>query len=321
MNSQAPGSGNTASALLPFRGTATSTESRRREPAHREQDRPCLACLVLLPILLLGIACLSAAPLAGTRSGWGYFYQEGMDSVYLRDLTLTNWTHYIHIGYNEQTNAMRQYAWEQHWNIDGPVEPYGKLWDNFEFGDATQLVGGYTAGYLVVSCVTALAYFGLWLRCLVQMRRQDRGDLEGGTARAAVARGGPVDPAAGGTKGTAILIRPLGPWLWPVALLHTVLLAALVITFFLLMDATTAYQSLHAAPGQVCHVAPAWAWWCAMSAVFAWLTVAIVAAAEAIWQCRAQSSASNVLQSPLPLQTPQPPHPPSHRTIPKLSSY
>jgi hypothetical protein len=49
----------------------------------------------------LGIACLSAAPLAGTRSGWGYFYQEGMDSVYLRDLTLTNWTHYIHIGYNE----------------------------------------------------------------------------------------------------------------------------------------------------------------------------------------------------------------------------
>lgn len=93
--------------------------------------------------------------------------------------------------------------------------------DNFEFGDATQLVGGYTAGYLVVSCVTALAYLGLWLRCLVQMRRQDRGDLEGGTAGAAVARGGPLEPAAGGIKGTAILIRLLGPWLWPVALIHT----------------------------------------------------------------------------------------------------
>lgn len=98
------------------------------------------------------------------------------------------------------------------------------LQDNFVFGDATQLVGGYTAGYLVVSCVTALAYLGLWLRCVVQMRRQDRGDLEGGTAGAAVARGGPEEPAAGGTKGTAIhkrLIKPLGPWLWPVALIHT----------------------------------------------------------------------------------------------------
>lgn len=65
---------------------------------------PSQACLVLLPVFLLGIACLSAAPLAGMRSGWGYFYKEGMDSTYLRDLTLSNWTHYIHIGYNEVRN-------------------------------------------------------------------------------------------------------------------------------------------------------------------------------------------------------------------------
>lgn len=55
--------------------------------------------LLLLPVLLLGIACLSTAPLAGVRSGWAHYYKENVESLYLRDLTLSNWTHWIDIGF------------------------------------------------------------------------------------------------------------------------------------------------------------------------------------------------------------------------------
>ena len=98
------------------------------------------------------------------------------------------------------------------------------LQDNFEYGDSTQLVGGYTAGYLLFSCLTALAYLGLWLRCIVLIRRQERGDPERGDPVPAAA-GGPGRTGTGGIAGREYkresLIRPLGPWLWPIALVHT----------------------------------------------------------------------------------------------------
>lgn len=53
----------------------------------------------MLPVLLLGIAGVSVAPLAGPRTGWAYFYREHMHSQYLSDLTLDDWTHYIKVGY------------------------------------------------------------------------------------------------------------------------------------------------------------------------------------------------------------------------------
>ncbi|BDA51451.1 hypothetical protein COCOBI_19-0060 [Coccomyxa sp. Obi] len=283
------GSGNTGQALLQDRGTGASADSRRSHCPVTPQDRPSLGHLVLLPLLLLGIACLSAAPLAGVRSGWAYFYKENVESMYLRDLTFSNWTHWIDIGFYQQSNAIRNYGWEHHWVINGkgPMERYSMLWDNLQYGDATQLVGGYTAGYLVISCATALVYLGLWLRCvIVQNRwRQDVGDLE------APPGGPPSETTKGAPPINKHLIRPLGPWLWPAALTHTVLLAVLVVTFFLLMDATTAYQSRRIAPGVECHVAPAWAWWCAMSAVFAWLTVTIMASIEAVRQGHAKTAA------------------------------
>ncbi|CAL8465175.1 g4710 [Coccomyxa elongata] len=212
-----------------------------------------------------------------------------MESSYLRDLTLSNWTHWIDIGFYQQSNAIRKYGWEHHWVIDGkgPMQRYSMLWDNLAYGDATQLVGGYTAGYLVLSCASALAYLGLWLRCVIVIKRQrqDVGDLE------SPPKGPPHGTPRGTPPSNKRLIRPLGPWLWPAALTHTVLLAVLVITFYLLMDATTAYQSRRVAPGVECHVAPAWAWWCAMSAVPAWLTVTIMASVEAARQGRVKTTA------------------------------
>ncbi len=49
--------------------------------------------------LLVVLICLSAAPLAGEREGWFYFYGEDMDTNYLRNLNLVPWDHFIEVGY------------------------------------------------------------------------------------------------------------------------------------------------------------------------------------------------------------------------------
>lgn len=83
--------------------------------------------------------------------------------------------------------------------------------DNFQYGDAAQLVGGYAAGALVISAASALAYFGLWLRCVLQIRQPQGGDPEAATA------GGAQVPQ----KSKRHLYRPLGPYLWPIALTNS----------------------------------------------------------------------------------------------------
>ena len=51
-------------------------------------------------VLLLVIICVSAAPLAGDKGGWFYYYKEDLDTTYLRNLNLTPWDHFIHVGYS-----------------------------------------------------------------------------------------------------------------------------------------------------------------------------------------------------------------------------
>lgn len=45
------------------------------------------------------LICVSAAPLAGYREGWLSFHQNDMKTMYLRDLNLQPWNHYINYGY------------------------------------------------------------------------------------------------------------------------------------------------------------------------------------------------------------------------------
>ncbi len=45
------------------------------------------------------------------------------------------------------------------------------LQDNVRYGNEAQLLGGYSAGWLLLSAVMALAYLGLWLRCAVLLQR------------------------------------------------------------------------------------------------------------------------------------------------------
>ena len=45
------------------------------------------------------------------------------------------------------------------------------LQDNVRYGNEAQLLGGYSAGWLLLSAATALAYLGLWLRCALMLRR------------------------------------------------------------------------------------------------------------------------------------------------------
>lgn len=110
--------------------------------------------------------------------------------------------------------CLRSISWFAPVQLEGAVL---QKQDNLAYGDATQLVGGYTAGYLVISCVTALVYLGFWLRCVIVLnrQRQDAGDLE------APPGGPPPGPPKGPPPSNKCLIRPLGPWLWPVALTHT----------------------------------------------------------------------------------------------------
>ena len=50
----------------------------------------------------------------------------------------------------------------------------GCLQDNVRFGNEAQLLGGYAAGWLLLSALTALAYLGLWLRCLLLLLQLDK---------------------------------------------------------------------------------------------------------------------------------------------------
>lgn len=55
-----------------------------------------------------------------------------------------------------------------------------------------------------------------------------------------------------------------------------VLLGVLLLVFYLVVEASFNYQTAHLVPGIECNVKPAWAWWCAMSAVFCWMAVFVV---------------------------------------------
>ena len=43
--------------------------------------------------------------------------------------------------------------------------------DNVRYGNEAQLLGGYSAGWLLLSAVTALVYLGFWLRTALLLRR------------------------------------------------------------------------------------------------------------------------------------------------------
>jgi len=50
-------------------------------------------------VLLIATAGLSAAPLFASKEGWLHFYQDDMETTYLRNLNLEPWDHFIHVGY------------------------------------------------------------------------------------------------------------------------------------------------------------------------------------------------------------------------------
>ena len=46
--------------------------------------------------------------------------------------------------------------------------------DNVRFGNEAQLLGGYAAGWLLLSALTALVYIGFWLRCMLLLLGLDK---------------------------------------------------------------------------------------------------------------------------------------------------
>jgi hypothetical protein len=54
-------------------------------------------------------------------------------------------------------------------------------------------------------------------------------------------------------------------------------LMALLTAFLLIVQASNDFQCVHIAPGIDCFVHPAWALWCAYSASFAWMALAVLA--------------------------------------------
>ncbi len=42
------------------------------------------------------------------------------------------------------------------------------------YGNEAQLLGGYAAGWLVLSALTALVYLGFWLRCMLHLFELDK---------------------------------------------------------------------------------------------------------------------------------------------------
>ena len=73
---------------------------------------------------------------------------------------------------------------------------------NLKLGEATQLVGGYAAAVLAASCVIAAVYLGLLVRCVLRLSKE--------SSAAATRTGDPIK--------LKHLLRPLGAYLWPVAL-------------------------------------------------------------------------------------------------------
>ncbi len=58
-------------------------------------------------------------------------------------------------------------------------------------------------------------------------------------------------------------------------------MAALLVAFYLLLNASNSYQTIVLVPGVECPLKPDWAWWTALSAVFCWLGVLLLAAGGA----------------------------------------
>ena len=56
-----------------------------------------------------------------------------------------------------------------------------------------------------------------------------------------------------------------------------VVLVALLTAFLLIVQASNDFQCMHIAPGIDCFVQPAWALWCAYSASFTWMALAVLA--------------------------------------------
>ena len=48
------------------------------------------------------------------------------------------------------------------------------LQDNVRYGNEAQLLGGYAAGWLVLSALTALVYLGFWLWCMLHLFRLEK---------------------------------------------------------------------------------------------------------------------------------------------------
>ena len=46
-----------------------------------------------------------------------------------------------------------------------------RLQDFLKYGNEAQLLGGYAAGWLLFSALTALVYLGFWAKCAVLLRR------------------------------------------------------------------------------------------------------------------------------------------------------
>lgn len=85
---------------------------------------------------------------------------------------------------------------------EGVTDVLAPAQTNLKLGEASQLVGGYTAAVLGASCVIAAVYLGLLVRCVMQLSK--------GSSTAASGCGQPVK--------LKHLLRPLGSYLWPVAL-------------------------------------------------------------------------------------------------------
>ncbi|CAK0732092.1 hypothetical protein CVIRNUC_000084 [Coccomyxa viridis] len=239
----------------------------------QQHYRPSWASMAINLFLLLAIVVLSLAPLAGYQGGWAHFELDNINSSIMVQLGLAPWSHSIDVGYNKFTNSVRAYFSAHGWQVNGKhYTEYAKLWDNVRYGNEAQLLGGYSAGWLLLSAVMALAYLGLWLRCAVLLQRLTKGE-----------RRMLDDPSE--TEAPHSLdqwtIRPLGAWLWPVALVQAVVLAALLTAFLIIAQASNEYQCVHVAPGIDCTVQPGWAIWCAYGACFAWLALALMAMIEA----------------------------------------
>ncbi|CAL5223503.1 g6029 [Coccomyxa viridis] len=262
-----------ANSRCPFLPCPSCVESCLETQDDQQHYRPSWAYMTLVLVILLAIVVLSFVPLAGSSGGWAQFAMNNITTDVMVQLGLAPWDHYVDVGYIKYTNAMRAYSAAHNWQVNGMTyHKYARLWDNVRYGNEAQLLGGYAAGWLVLSALTALVYLGFWLRCMLHLFRLEKGEKK------AMEEPNEAEVPISLDQWT---LRPLGAWLWPVALVHTVVLVALLTAFLLVVQASNDYQCLHVAPGIDCLVHPGWALWCAYGAMFAWLALAILAIIEA----------------------------------------